>query len=287
MVRLRRFEPPVDGWAAGVGRGGMVRGLRCGAAAAALWLAAVSGASAQMEFHYQFGRLANPYSGEQRPTSILTLQQAAGWSYGDSFFFIDILDDDKSDGFNDKDFYGEWYPTLSLGKLAGRTVGGGPLRDVAFIGGVNFDGDADVLKWLPGVRLSWDVPGFLFLNTDVTAFLDANDGVTGGGAAPRTGDTFMFDVNWGAVFDIGSQSFLFTGHAEYIGATTDELGGEVKSWVLAQPQFTWDLSKALNGTGNEFFVGVEYQYWGNKLGWGRHGASGDDNVAQFLVIWRL
>lgn len=250
--------------------------------AAAVWLAAASGASAQMEFHYQYGRLTNPFTGDRSPTSILTIQHAGSWSYGDSFFFVDFLDDALSDGFNQKDLYGEWYPTLSFGKLAGRTVGGGPIRDIALIGGINFDADANFMKYLPGVRVSWDVPGFLFLNTDVTAFLDASEGVRPGDA-PRTSDSFMFDVNWGAVFDVGSQSFLFTGHAEYIGATTIRPGGgEVKSWVLAQPQLTWDLSKALNGTGNELFVGVEYQYWGNKLG-----ASGSDNVAQFLVIWRL
>ena len=282
MVRLTRFAHPPAPRSAGAGRPVLGRGLRCGATAAALWLAAVSGASAQMEFHYQYGRLTNPFSGQQSPTSILTIQQAMSWSYGDSFFFIDFLDDELSDGFNDKDLYGEWYPTLSFSKLTGATVGGGPVRDIALIGGINFDADANFMKYLPGVRVAWDVPGFLFLNTDVTAFLDANDGA-GPGDAPRTSGSFMFDVSWGAVFDIGNQSFLFTGHAEYIGATMIEpAGGEVKSWVLAQPQLTWDLSKALNGTGNELFVGVEYQYWGNKLG-----ANGQDNVAQFLVIWRL
>ena len=282
MEPLTRFaNPPRWRWA-GAGRGVLARVLRNGAAVVALWLAAVSAASAQMEFHYQYGRLTNPFTEQQSPTSILTIQQAMSWSYGDSFFFIDFLDDELSDGFNEKDLYGEWYPTLSFSKLTGATVGGGPVRDIALIGGINFDADANFMKYLPGIRVAWDVPGFLFLNTDVTAFLDANDGARPGDA-PRTSDSFMFDVNWGAVFDIGNQSFLFTGHAEYIGATTIEpAGGEVKSWVLAQPQLTWDLSKALNGTGNELFVGVEYQYWGNKLG-----ATGHDNVAQFLVIWRL
>ena len=282
MPRLTTFARPPGRRPARAGRRALTRGLRCGATAAALWLAAPSGASAQMEFHYQYGRLTNPFTEQRSPTSILTIQQAMSWSYGDSFFFIDFLDDELSDGFNEKDLYGEWYPTLSFSKLTGATVGGGPVRDIALIGGINFDADANFMKYLPGIRVAWDVPGFLFLNTDVTAFLDANDGA-GPGDAPRTSDSFMFDINWGAVFDIGNQSFLFTGHAEYIGATTIEpAGGEVKSWVLAQPQLTWDLSKALNGTGNELFVGVEYQYWGNKLG-----ANGHDNVAQFLVIWRL
>lgn len=250
-------------------------------AVAAFLAAAAAPATAQTEFHYQYGKLTNPFSGERAYTSILTVQQASSWSLGDSFVFIDILDDGLVDGFNDKEFYGEWYPTLSFGKMSGRTVGGGPLRDVALIGGMNFDGDANVFKWLPGMRLSWDVPGFVFFNTDVTAFIDASNGVDRGGA-PRTTDSFMFDVSWGSAFDIGSQSFWFTGHAEYIGGATNELGDAVKGWILAQPQLGWDIGKAISGSPNQLFLGVEYQYWWNKLG-----ADEDDNVAQLWVMWRL
>ena len=45
--------------------------------------------------------------------------------------------------------------------------------------------DADVLKHLPGMRAPWQVPGFAFLNTDFTAFIDASSGVAQGGA-PKT-----------------------------------------------------------------------------------------------------
>ena len=121
----------------------------------------------------------------------------------------------------------------------------------------------------------------MFFNTDVTAFIDASNGVAQGGA-PRTGDSFMVDVNWGAAFEIGTQSFWFTGHAEYIGATTDELGGVVEDWILAQPQLGWDLGKALTGHANQLFIGVEYQYWRNKLG-----VNVDENLAQLWIMWRL
>lgn len=259
------------------------RHFRRSTAAAVLSLLSVglSPAFAQTEFQYQYGKLVNPFSGEHAHTSILTVQQASSWSLGDSFFFVDIIDDPISDGFNDKEFYGEWYPTLSFGKLANRTVGGGALRDVAFIGGMNFDGDANVFKWLPGVRLSWSVPGFVFLNTDVTAFLDSSNGLARGGA-PTTTDSYMFDVSWGAAFDLGSQSFWFTGHAEYIGATTDETGHELKGWILAQPQLGWDIGKAISDSPNQFFLGVEYQLWWNKLGYDHN-----DNVAQLWLMWRL
>ena len=93
------------------------------ASLAVLLLAAPSAAAAQTEFQFQYGSLDNPFSGESEQTVILTFQHALSWSLGDSFFFTDFIDDVAVDGFNDRDFYGEWYPTLSLGKLSGRTVG--------------------------------------------------------------------------------------------------------------------------------------------------------------------
>ena len=51
---------------------------------------------------------------------MFVVQQASSWALGDSFVFVDILEDGGADGFNDKNFYGEWYPTLSLGKLSNR-----------------------------------------------------------------------------------------------------------------------------------------------------------------------
>ena len=169
----------------------------------------------------------------------MTLQQATQWKYGDSFFFIiDYLDDKGSDGFNERDFYGEWYPTASLGKMTGKTVGGGPLADVGFIAGVNAAGDAKVVKYLPGLRLAWKAAGFIFLNTDLMLYLDGSSGV-GAGGAPRTDDSYCFDVNWLYLFPAGEQSFRITGHAEYIGSVTNEFGQTYGGSILAQPQFRW------------------------------------------------
>ena len=147
------------------------RSLRRWVAAAAVLLAAPIAADAQTEFHYQYGKLTNPFSRERAYTSIVTVQQASSWALGDSFVFVDILED-------------------------------------------------------------------------------------------------------GGAFDIGRQSFWFTGRVEYIGATTNEMGDAVKGWILAQPQLGWDMGKAAPGSANQFFLGVEYQYWRNKLG-----VANDDNVA--------
>ena len=76
--------------------------LRRWVAAAALLLAAPIAADAQTEFHYQYGKLTNPFSGTRAYTSIVTVQQASSWALGDSFVFVDILEDGGADGFNDR-----------------------------------------------------------------------------------------------------------------------------------------------------------------------------------------
>lgn len=251
------------------------------AIAAAAFCLAAAPASAQVEVHYQRGNLLNPFSATSAPTHVITLQHAGRWRAGSSFFFLDYLSDGTEDGFNDRDLYGEWYPTLSLGSLVDGGVGFGPVNDIRLVAGVNAGIQPKVVKYVPGVELGWTVPGFIFVNTMLGGFIDASSGVDKGGA-PSTGDSFNFDISWLSVFQIGSQSLSFTGHAEYMGAITSELGQEYPGSVLAQPQLRWDLGQTLTGAANVLHVGVEYQLWTNKLG-----NIGDEHAFQFLVVWQM
>ncbi len=251
------------------------------AVATAAFLLGPMPALAQLELNYQYGSILNPFSGASEPTHIFTLQHAGGWRAGGSFFFLDYLSDGVEDGFNDRELYGEWYPTLSLGSLAEGGVGFGPVNDVRLVAGVNLGIQSKVVKYVPGVELGWNVPGFIFVNTILGGFIDASSGIDAGGA-PSTGDSFNFDVSWLSVFQLGTQSFAFTGHAEYMGAITDELGNDYPGSILAQPQLRWDVGQALTGAANVLQVGVEYQLWTNKLGTTR-----DESVLQLLVVWQM
>ena len=258
-----------------------IRSVSAAAAVAGAIALAAAPASAQLEVHYQYGSILNPFSASSEPTSVVTLQHAGRWRAGGSFFFLDYLTDGVEDGFNDRELYGEWYPTLSLGSLVEGGVGFGPVNDVRLVAGVNVGIQAKLVKYVPGVELGWNVPGFIFVNTILGGFIDASSGLAAGGA-PSTGDSFNFDVGWLSVFDLGGQSFSFTGHAEYIGAITSELGDEYPGSILAQPQLRWDIGKALTGAASVLHVGVEYQLWTNKLG-----NIADEHVVQFLVVWQM
>ncbi|AFJ01501.1 nucleoside-binding outer membrane protein [Methylophaga frappieri] len=235
------------------------------------------------ELQWQRGALKSPgfAGGVKSQTDILTLQHASGWQYGEHFFFADYLNDDRDDGFNDNDLYLEYYGALSLSKMSGRDLTLGWLKDVSIIGGINYAREAKVLKYLPGLRFSWRLPGFHFFNTDITAYIDDSKGLRNGGA-PKESDSYMIDVNWGVPFTLGQQRFSFEGHIEYIGSRHDEFGSPVRHWILAQPQFRWDMGYALFNRQDVLFAGIEYQWWQNKLG-----DDSDERAVQGLVVWRF
>lgn len=228
------------------------------------------------ELHVQYGNLAVPAfaGGGDAYHLIYTVQHASGWQYGDNYFFVDTLDSQNSE-FQDFDVYGEWYANLSLGKITGRKIGAGIVSDVGVILGFNWARESGIKKYLPGLRLSLDLEGFTFANLDCTAYLDDSEGVSSSGA-PSEGDSFMIDFNFMRPFKIGEASFSLEGHAEYIGGRKNEFGGTVESWVLAQPQLRWNAHE-------RFALGIEYQFWMNKLG----DRATDESVVQTLFVWKF
>lgn len=238
------------------------------------------------EVHYQYGDLKTPTfvnGGGSNQTHVLTFQHASAWAYGTNFMFIDFLSDNKTDGFNDDDFYGEWYPTLSIPKLFGvDDFNLGPVNDIRIITGINLSADANVRKFLPGIQLGWDIPGFIFLNTELEAYIDFSEGVASGGA-PKQTDSWIFDVSWAYPFMLGSAKFSFEGHAEYIHDRKNEFGGDVSWWMLAQPQLRFDLGDRVFHKADQLFIGTEVQVWLNKLG----DPKTDEFAPQFLAVWRF
>ena len=225
------------------------------------------------ELHLQYGNLDVPKfaGGGNSDHLIYTLQHASGWKYGDNFVFVDVLDSRNND-FQDFDLYSEWYSNFSLGKLSARKTGFGIVSDIGVLLGVNWARDAEVTKFLPGIRLSLDVEGFAFANLDITAYIDDSQGISSGGA-PKEDDSFMVDFNFARPFNIGTLNFSVEGHIEYIGERDNELGDKVEYWVLAQPQLRWQAWDHVS-------IGIEYQYWMNKLG----DKDTDESTVQALLV---
>lgn len=242
--------------------------LSCATAQASDW--------SDTEFHLQLGNLDVPSfaGGGNAEHAILTLQHASGWRYGDIFFFIDVVHS-RQPGIQDFDLYSEAYANLSLGKITGNPVGAGPVSDIGLIGGFNWAADANVRKYVAGVRLALDLEGFAFVNLDLAALIDDSGGLVSGGA-PAEDDAILVDVSFARRFMIGEAEFSVEGHIEYVGERTDELGNTAEPWILAQPQLQWHVTERIA-------LGIEYQFWMNKLG----DRTTDENAVQALFVWNL
>jgi len=226
--------------------------------------------------------------------TITTFQHAGGWEYGDNFFFVDHSQYSGKGNLPDSaEFYGEWYSNFSLGAMTGSDLSFGPVKDIGLVAGFNYAPEVDSSWVLPGMRLALDLPGFAFAQFDITAFIHANgadSSLAGNFGAPFSiideDTSFMVDFAWALPFKLGSTSWSFEGHAEYIDGRTqvNNFGTtELESWILIQPQVRLDVGELIGTPSNRLFAGIEYQYWKNKLG-----AKGvDDNTVQFLAVWRF
>ena len=249
------------------------------------------------EFHLQYGELEQVGTdGAKSDSTTLTFQHASGWTYGDNFFFIDYSTSDSdgkgnnpfNPGSDSNELYGEWYSNFSLGAISQSEIKFGPVKDIGILVGFNWAPEVDSWWFLPGIRMSLDLPGFSFANLDIAAYQNHS-------YAHRSDSSFkvldednswVVDFNWSYPFMIGKTSWSLEGHIEYIdGRKQENTFGttELSSWLLAQPQLRLDLGDLLGGRKNQLFIGLEYQYWHNKLGEkGTH-----DNEAQLLAVWQF
>jgi nucleoside-specific outer membrane channel protein Tsx len=244
------------------------------------------------EVHFSSGDLLDQTNGKDLSTNIVTLQHAGGHKYGDNFFFVDHsrVKDGKSE------FYGEWYSNFSLSAITGADMSFGIVKDVGLIAGFNFAPAVDSTWFLPGLRLALDLPGFAFANLDMTAYNHVGGGHKSSPEFTVIDETssYMLDFNWAYPFKMGGGSWSLEGHAEFIAGrdqinkfSYNEAGvatpGKLENWILIQPQLRFDLGEALGNEAGNFFVGVEYQYWKNKLG----AKDQNESTVQLQTVWNF
>lgn len=176
--------------------------------------------------------------------NLLRLEHADGWKYGDNYFFVDLIDSGNSD----TSFYAEFAPRLSLGKISGRDLGFGPVKDVLLAGGVN--AGEDFRAYLYGLGVDLNVPGF--------SYFQVNAYVRDDKALP--GSSWQLTPVWLYPFRVGKLNFEFQGFIDFIGAE-----GASSSNYVAAPRLWLDLG-ALWGTPGHVQLGFEYLYWKNKYG---------------------
>jgi nucleoside-specific outer membrane channel protein Tsx len=220
------------------------------------------------------GDFRQPNNPNDIDRSIITLSHADGWMLGRNFFFMDTLISEQGES-SQVNLYVEAYSYLSLSKISGINLSYGLFRDLSFTAGVNagenmnskFSGTRIVLY---GATIDFNLPGFKMFTVDFLRHQVIEP--------VSLGTSWQITPVWKLPFTLFGTHWSLEGFADFIAAK----GPNYSSNILAQPQLRLDVGDFF-GVGNQFFVGVEYQYWGNK-----YGIRGlNEGLPQALLVWKF
>ena len=212
------------------------------------------------------------------PKNVFTFENTAAGTWWSSYLFVDVLRSWSDADANAKEVYGEWYPSMSLRKVAGKKPLDGIIRDLSLTVGLNTGtrstGPSPFVV-LPGVTTDLNVRGFTFISVGTFAYIDR--GQFQGQPTGCRGTTYQVTPSWSLPFSVGNAQLRLDGFADFIGKHAD-----CEFQVLSQPQLKVDLSRLWDKPGR-LYVGVEWDYWHNK-----YGISGlRDSVFLPMLVWVL
>ena len=193
--------------------------------------------------------------------SIITLEHANSWVYGDNYGFIDIV---KPDG-KDHSYYLEIAPRLSLSKMTGQDFSYGLIKDVLI--STTFEKAKDQgPQYLYGGAIDLNLPGFKFFKAN--AYIHDS--------TELEGRTWQVTLAWNRPFEMGGVKFLAEGFADFQGEEDTSNDNQ-----LIVPRFLLDAGDLMGYDPDTLMVGLEYQYWHNKFG--IDGVT--ESVPQLQVKW--
>jgi len=199
--------------------------------------------------------------GEEQLT-IVTLEHANGWRYGDNFGFLDWT---RSSNTGPSTYYGEISPRFSLSKLSGKDLSNGLIKDVLISTTIEKPKNKQA-RYLYGAAIDLNIPAFKFFKFN--AYVRDNPALSG--------RTWQITLAWNVPFKIGQTSILAEGFADFSGAE-----GGSKANQLIVPRLLVDIGKTIGIADNKLYMGVEWQYWHNKFG-----ISGvTESVPQAQIKW--
>jgi len=192
----------------------------------------------------------------------VTIEHFSDWAFGDLFTFIDYY---KFHG-TDTDWYGEFSPRLSLGKISGYDLsfalfhsdylivedlliagtyerGEKPDLSEAFLLGLGFDLKFSMLELI-------GYEGFRYANVNIYARKDPGSGF----------EDIQLTFAAAYPFTIGRAKFLADGFIDYVAG----LGPKAENLHFV-PQVKLDIGNFWNRP-DQLYLGFDYDYWSNKYG---------------------
>ncbi len=186
------------------------------------------------------------YALGDKQRSIMTLEHANSWKYGDFFVFLDQTwpDNGKSG------YYVEPALRFSLSKMTGRDFSYGLLKDVLVATSIEKPKGQGV-RYLSGVAFDLNIPGFKFFKTNW--YLRDNPDLSG--------NTHQLTLVWNRPSSIGNVRLLVEGFADFAGSE-----GSTVAHELIVPRLLCDVGELAGLQQNKVWIGMEWQYWHNKFG---------------------
>jgi nucleoside-specific outer membrane channel protein Tsx len=201
----------------------------------------------------------------QESASVITIEHVNEWKYGDNFLFIDITNPDRSDGDFDTGYYGELAPRLSFGKISGKGVGTGLVKDVLLTSTAEIG--QGFRNYLYGVAVDLNLPGTPVFQINYYARNEVSN--------PAADMGSQVTLVWLKPFTIGNLSFTFEGFYDYAWGMD-----HVEDNIITAPRLLLDLGQFWDTPG-VLQAGIEYQIWRNKYGIDDI----DEDVVQAMVKW--
>jgi len=181
---------------------------------------------------------------EQR--TIVTLEHANSWQYGDFFVFGDHTWPDNGDS----SYYLE--PTLrfSFNKLFNSRASQPLIKDVLLAIQIEKP-EGQTARELVGIAVDLNVDEFTFFKTHLFARNNPD----------LAGDTYQITLVWNRVFKLDNTQLLLEGFADFAGSE-----GHTVAHQFIVPRLLIDISPFTGLAQNTLWAGIEWQYWHNKFG---------------------
>ncbi len=201
----------------------------------------------------------------QESAAIITIEHVNEWKYGDNFLFVDITNPDRDAGDIGTGLYGELSPRFSLGKISGKGVGTGLVKDVLVT--TTAEIGQGFRNYLYGVAVD--------LNLPATPVFQINYYARNEVSKPGADMGSQVTLVWLKPFTLGGVAFSFEGFYDYAWGMD-----HVEDNIITAPRLLVDLGQFWDTPGI-LQAGIEYQIWRNK-----YGIDGiDEDVVQAMVKW--
>lgn len=176
----------------------------------------------------------------------VTFEHTSGWAWGDAFLVVDNKWFDGASGNAGHTYYGEFSPRLSLGKIIGRDLSFGPIKDVLIAASYE-RGENRNRNYLLGPAVDLNAPGFDRFS--INSYYRKPDGITG-----RAGGQWQITPTWAIKIPVGKSNILIEGYIDWVvNDASSKAKGDFRAKNLhINPQIKYDLGKALDWGDRKF-----------------------------------